>query len=313
MPTAGPMRLLKSLLRFALVLLLVNIIVAVCGWFMLRGTPAWYRPDLMTPDQRRAAAARVEDKLIRMYDWVAATRARRVRAVAATNSPPVPSATAAADFLAHEPAQPFQIAFTEAELNAFFDKWADVGDRRAVLAQYVQNPRLVLREKQIILAGTLKDMGLVVSMEFEPSIDNQANLQMNLVRVVGGVLPLPDIIWARRRKQILNLLTRKLPALQQRATIAPDGTASPAAAEAAMNKLLQAVLGHQTADPVIFLPYDVRNLDHCVPVTVSAVSIQNDTLTLTIQQMTAPQRQALLQRLRMPVAPPPAPETSLSN
>jgi hypothetical protein len=303
------MRLLKALLRFVLIVVLVSIVLAVCGWFMLRGTPAWYRPQILTVQQRQAAAARVEDKLIHIYNWVAATRARRVRAVAATkNAPPsATAASAAADFLAHEPAQPFQISFTETELNAFFDKWADVGDRRAVLAQYVQSPRLVLRDKQIILAGTLKDTGLVVSMEFEPTIDNQGNLQMNMARVVAGVLPLPDVIWARRRKEALGVLTHKLPELQQRASIAPDGTASPAAAEAAMNKLLQAVLGHQTADPVLFLPYDVRNLDHCVPVTVSAVSIQNDTLTMTVQQMTTPQREALLQRLRMPVVAPTPP------
>ncbi len=298
------MRFLKSLLRFAIILLLFSIIFSVAGWFMLRGTPAWYRPDLMTPDQRRAAAARVEDKLIHIYNWVNATRARRQLAVAATKKSPPSTPSAAADFLAHEPAQPFQIAFTEAELNAFFDKWADVADRRAVLAQYVQNPRLVLRDKQIILAGTLKDLGLVVSMEFEPAIDPQGNLQMNLTRVVGGVLHLPDIIWARRRKDILNLLAAKLPILQLRATISPDGTASPAAAEAAINKLLQATFSRQSADPVLFLPYDVTHPDRCVPVTVSAVSIQNDAINLTVQQMTAPQRQELIQRLRTPFTPP---------
>jgi hypothetical protein len=306
-PTAGLMHFLKSLLRFVLILILFSIIVSVAGWFMLRGTPTWYRPDLMTPDQRKAAAARVEDKLIHMYNWVNATRARRVLAVAAAKKAPPSTPSAAVDFLNHEPAQPFQISFTEAELNAFFDKWADAADRRAVLAQYVQDPRLVLRDKQIILAGTLKDLGLVVSMEFEPSIDDQSNLQMNLTRVVGGVLPLPDIIWARRRKQILNLLTQKLPTLQRKATIAPDGTASPAAAEAAMNKLLQATFTRQSADPAIFLPYDMSHPDRCVPVTVSAVSILNDTLTLTVQQMTAPQRQALIERLRTPLTPPTGP------
>lgn len=308
------MRFIKAVLRFVLILVLSGIVLAVCAWFLLRGTPAWYRPDLLTPQERQEAAARVEDKLIHMYNWVAATHARRVLAVDATKAPPSASPStaysAAADFLAHEPAQPFQIAFTETELNAFFEKWADVGDRRAALGQYVQNPRLVLRDHQIILAGTLKDLGLVVSLEFEPKIDNQGDLQTNLVRVVAGKLPLPDIIWAGRRKQALDVLTRQLPELQQRSTIAVDGTASPAAAEASMNKLLQAVLDHQAADPVLFLPYDALRPDRCVPVTVSAVAIQNDTLTMTVQQMTAPQRHALLERLRTPIAvPAPPPKT----
>lgn len=296
------MRFLKTLLRILLMLLFTLVVIAVCGWFMLRGTPAWYRATAITADQRRAAAARVEDKLIHIYNWVAATRARRVRAVAATKS--APTSTAAIDFLAHEPAQPFQITFTETELNAFFEKWADAGDRRQVLAQYVQNPRVVLRDNQIILAGTLKDLGLVVSMEFEPKIDPQGNLQMDLVRVVGGVLPLPDLVWAKRRKQMQTMLTRQLPALQARTYIAPDGTASPATAEASMNKLLQAVLSRQIADPVIFLPYDVQHLDSSVPVTVSAVSIQKDTLTMTVQQMTTAQRQALVEKLRTPTPTP---------
>jgi hypothetical protein len=311
------MRLLKFLLRFVLILVLSSIVLAVFAWFLLRGTPAWYRPDLLTPQERQEAAARVEDKLIHIYNWVAATHARRVLAVDATkkaspSASPSTAVSAAADFLAHEPAQPFQIAFTETELNAFFDKWADVGDRRAALGQYVQNPRLVLRDNQIILAGTLKDLGLVISLEFEPKIDNQGDLQANLVRVVAGMLPLPDIIWAGRRKQALDVLTRQLPELQQRSTIAVDGTASPAAAEASMNKLLQAVLDHQATDPVLFLPYDALRPDRCVPVTVSAVAIQNNTLTMTVQQMTAPQRHALLKRLRTPVAVPTPPEKSPS-
>ncbi len=308
------MKFLKAFLLFVAVLLLGGIVLAVGGWFMLRGTPAWYKPNSRTQAQRRLDADSAEDKLITMRNWAqrvrasAASKSQRTHnsaaaiAAAASSTGPLttdlPTTTQAATVLAHEPQQAFQIQFTDAELNAFFDKWADVGGRRAVFERYIEDPRLILRDNQLILAGNVKDLGTVVSMQFEPTIDEQGNLQMNLVHVLGGILPLPDAMWARQREKIERTLKSNLPTYQQAAKISADGAANSAAASAGMDKLLLAVLHREPADPVVFVPYDRGNLGRSLPVKITAVSIGDNTLTITADQMTSAERDALLQRLR---------------
>jgi hypothetical protein len=293
------MKFLKGFIAVVVVLILGGIIVLVGGWFMLRGTPEWYKPDTSTPEQRQIAARNAEDMFTQMTNWAASARAQHLRAAALENGTTTQAATA----MAHEPSQPFQIQFTDQELNAFFDKWADFRGRREFFEQYVQDPRLVLRNNQLILAGTIKEMNMVVSMQFEPKINEQGRIQMNLVRVLGGILPMPDALWANPRQRIVRMLQSKLPMYQNEATIGSDGSANSAAASIGMNKLLLAVLHRKTADPVLFVPYDVRNLNRTLPVKITAVSIQNNTLTVTAEQMTSAERSALLTKLRAPYMP----------
>src|SRR4051794_13253934 len=292
------MKWLKRLLLLVAVLLLGAMLMSAGGWFLLRGKPAWYHPRTMTAEQRKRAADRAENTLVNIQNWAGGARAARLRASAAAGD--LPTTTQAATALAHEPSQPFQIQFTDEELNAFFEKWADVNGRREYLERFIEDPRLVLRDNQLILAGTVKDLGTVVSMQFEPRIDEHGSLQMNLVRVLGGVLPLPDALWASKRARMEQYLAEKLPTYQQAASVAPDGTANSAAASAAMNKLLQSILHGDPAEPALFVPYDVRQLNRSVPVKITAVTVQNNTLTITAEQMTTREREAMMDRLRAP-------------
>jgi hypothetical protein len=289
------MKIVKALIAVIVVLLLGGVIVVVGAWFMLRGVPEWYKPNTGTPEQMQIAARNAEDMFTRLTNWAASAHARRVRAALTTSQ--------ASIALAHEPSEPFQIQFTDQELNAFFDKWADVNGRREYLEQYIAEPRLVLRNNQLILAGTVKEMNLVVSMEFAPRIDEQGRLQMNLVRVLGGILPMPAALYARPRRKIGRLLESNLPVYQNSATIADDGAANASASAAGMNKLLLAVLNGDSADPVLFVPYDLRNINRTLPVKITALSIENNTLTVTAEQMTAAERAAFLRNLRAPYLP----------
>src|SRR5206468_2826432 len=141
--TDAPMKFLKIFLLLVAIILLGAIVLSVGGWFMLRGTPEWYRPNTATAEQRKAAAVRAEQMFTKMTNWAGGARAARLRAATAVADSP--TTTQAATALAHEPSTPFEIQFTDDELTAFFDKWADANGRREYFEQYVQDPRLVLR------------------------------------------------------------------------------------------------------------------------------------------------------------------------
>jgi len=280
---------LRILLKTAIALLLLVILTVAGLLYMLRGVPKWYRADTLSPEQRQAAARSAEDKYIRMTNWAAAARASYYR------EPKTSQATTA---LEHAPAQPFQIDFSDDELNAFFDKWQEAGNRRELIARYVENPRLVLHDQQLILVGNVREMNTIVSMQFEPAIDSTGNLQMSLQRVLGGILPLPDAMWARQRGRLQHTLERALPAYQKEAKISADGSANGSMASACMNLLLQSVLQNEPSDAVMFIPIAPHTLTPCVPVKITAINISNSKLTMIAEQMTQGEREALLKKVK---------------
>ncbi len=269
------------------------------SYVMLRRTPEWYQPDTSTDDEKSQAARAFENLLTSLYDWSGKQHAVAHRAhLAAQTAAAVQSSTREAQaLLAEKPDEAFQISFTDTQLNAFFNKWADTHDRRAWFEKYVEDPRLVLREKQLIVAGKIKDSGLIVSLVFEPHLDADGALNLNLVQVLAGVLPVPDAMWAGQRRSIEDTLKWKLPPYQQGARITSEGIANGDAGSAAMNELLLATLHGKTASAVIFVPLDAR-LSQDLPVKITALAIHDHTIQMTAEQMSEEERAEFLEELK---------------
>ncbi len=288
----------KKLLWTALILL-VLICLGMWGasYVLLRRTPDWYQPDTSTPDQRSKAAKAFEDILASIHNWGGhhAIQARARLPVQGSHLDPTTQQARAV--LGQKPDEAVQISFTDDELNAFFNKWADGLNRREWINQYVQDPRLVLRENQLIIVGKIKQWDLVVSLIFEPKLDAQGRLNMNLTHVLGGVLPLPDAMWSGTRNSMEDTLRSKLPAYQTGAMITPEGVANGDAGSAAMNQLLLAMLHYKPASPVIFIPLDAR-LSQNLPVKITSVAVHDHTLEMTAEQMSEEERQSFLSRLK---------------
>jgi hypothetical protein len=276
---------------------------------MLRRTPEWYQPDTSTPDQRSKAARAFQDVLTSVYNWGGKHHAMAVNARLSTNPSPGNSATSrqAQTALAEKPDEAFQISFTDTELNAFFDTWENTHDRRAWFEQYVIDPRVVLRENQLILVGKVKESSLIVSLVFEPKLTPDGKLNLNLTNVFGGVLPMPDAMWGGQRKAIENELRGKLPRYQQGAAISAEGIANGDAGSAAMNQMLLATLQYKPTSAVIFVPLDVMHLSQNLPVKITAFSIHDHTLQMTAEQMSEEEREAFLGKLKGEAELSPAP------
>ena len=106
--------------------------------------------------------------------------------------------------------------------------------------------------------------------------------------MLGGRLPLPEALWSKQRDRAARLLASRLPALQRSARIEPDGATNESAIGAAMCELVLQVLNGQPAEPILFLP----RLDEGrgIPVKLTAVSIENQTLGITVEPLGASER-----------------------
>ncbi|CAN5598322.1 hypothetical protein BH09PLA1_BH09PLA1_32820 [soil metagenome] len=277
---------LMLLVALVLVILLGGAIVIVT---MIRSRPDFYRPKQFSAAQRADAARSAEDKFIQIQNQAARTSAEESarRRRAATNSSTQPIVFNG---------EPVTITFTEAELNAFFDKWSNFQNWKGGYENYIEEPVLILRDDRVILAAKMKDPSLVVSLHFEPSIDADGRLNLELARILGGVMPLPEAMIGKYQEKLTSSIARRLPAWQQAAEIDSAGTANANAIAASAGKLLVHMLRHEPSEPVLFLP--VFGQKGSVPVKIQAVQITEGELTVTIQPMSREEQQSLLQRIR---------------
>ena len=291
----------KVILWSAGLLFVAGVGVGAAQLVRLRRTPDWYAPDTSTAEQRATAAGRVEDVLTRLYNWSAGRHARQA------DRQPVAAPTVA------DPGNDalFPLSFTDGQLNAFYDKWSRFQNRQAVVDKYVKDPRVVVQEGHLIVAGQLRDRGVVVSLFFDPSVTPDGRAQMTLSRVMAGVVSVPDVFFDAQRTALQQVLASHLPTNQRAAALDGDGLANGAAATAAMDEMLLAVLRRQPIEPVIFVPVNASPTSPLLPVRISAVTAANHTLAMTAQAVPLAERAKLLEQIKRPDDPDaPVPEAS---
>jgi hypothetical protein len=282
----------RTLLGVALVLF-AAIIFSAGGIILLRGTPDFYQPASMTPEDHAAAARRAEDKLATINNYAADAYSSAVQ-----------SNRAAADGT-HPPAtkpSTFEVAFTDQELNALFQNWSRLNGWKAAYEQYVHDPVLIFRNNRVILAGkaTFSDLNAVVSVHLQPRLTDRGELDLLLVRVQGGRLPLPRALLQKYIDEGREEIQERLPAWQRHARIDANGAANGSTIAAAMGKLALQTLDQEPAAPVAFLPMMVQDIT--VPVKITEVRVEGNTLTLSAELLDAPERAALLEEIREPYA-----------
>ena len=286
------MKWLKRLLRMFALIVVLGAIGAGIAWYLLRGRPSWYDAVAADPAAQQAAAVRAENELKRTIDWAASQQAQERAAISAARTAPTASTAPAPST---RPS--LTVSFTEQELNAAFEKWGRAYGWDTAYGQYIKDPRIVLHDGRLIVAGDVESFGTMVSLHFEPAVDDRRRLQFQLARVLAGRLPLPESAFNNYREKLGTKLQASLPNLQRGAEIKPDGSANDKAVAAALAKLLLNVLDRRPGEAVLFLP---ANQGARVPAKLGDVSIEGDSIDMTVQLMTPQERAELLRRIREP-------------
>lgn len=292
----------KWKLRIALTVgLLVGLVLMLGGgaWYLVRGKPSWYTQSTLSPSERADAARQLENKLIETRNWASASQAaerasdRQARQAASTR--PIGSVVTPAPVVT----EPITVTFTQEELNAFFQKWSVTNGWKSNLDRFVTDPLISLQKNRVIFAGlvTSNSVNSVLSVHFSPRITPEGKLDVNMDRILAGRLPMPEAVLSDYRNKVIEALHQKLPVWQTDAKLDASGTTNQSFVHAAMGKLMLATLTHTPAEPVIFLPIDQRG----IAAKLTGMSVDDGSITFTVERITPEDRADLLERLREPV------------
>lgn len=276
------MKWLKRLLLLVVFLGVFAVAAGAIGVWLARGTPGWYARPRGTPQQLAAAAHRAEEQVQRTLSWASGQ---------AHHSPDTTAPAPSSD-------NSLQISLSEDEVNGFFAKWDQTFGWSGHYSRYLSDPQIVIEDGRLILAGAVKDLGSVMSIEFAPRLAN-GKLYMPVQRVLAGRLPLPQAFWDGYRRRLEQSVLARLPEWQARTEVGPDGTANSDAVAAAMGEMLLNVLNDRPTDPVLFLPYSIQQNHRSLPVKLTGVQVADKMLTLTVEPMNAVERQTLVERIRV--------------
>jgi hypothetical protein len=267
---------------------------SVYSVYLARSTPDWYSaPELAQADQQNLANQSVQTAadLFSYASDVAAAQRRNY--LARQNDPAA----------ATEVIPPKTFTLGEAQVNAFVSQWeSSIGgglDRK--LSPYLSGARVALLDGRLLVAATVRDMGLlsnsIASIEFMPRLDDGGLLHPVLAGVYSGRLPVPLVMLQKQRHSLTLLLNDALPEWQNESGVGPDGMANHAAAVTAVAKIAQAALEDLAIDPVVLIPCAVGDLRRTVPLRITSLIIADRQLTATFSPLSQDQLHSLLREI----------------
>jgi hypothetical protein len=284
------MTLFKRLFYLLAFILLILLATSALGTYLYRGTPNWYRPRIATTEQTKDAANRADQKLLDLFSWAASAQAQQARTLHGITS-------------TREPAVgPKTITFDEDEINSFISSWKTPGTSQLQqrIARYFTDGRVVFESDAIILAGQSPELHTLASAEFDPRIDADGNLHLDLAALRAGRLPVPLSAVSTHLRRLQSLLRQQLILQQPTVNIDPALTANRSALAAGWLRLLLSAMNNQPCDPVLLIPFDISNLRRGMPAKLTAIKVVEGEITLTVEPIPAADRKALIDRLKQP-------------
>ena len=308
---------MKKFLKIAAVVVVLLIVAAAGGgvyvWRGVKAIPKFYSRPVLTGEERLRAIESFDRKVLNLQSSLDQAYVRaNMDPAAATQPATQPAAGGASQVLAAAEAnRPLSVTFTGPELGTYFDKWLrDSGYERRV-AKYMTDPRLVLEDGRLILAGQMPEFDAVVSLHFRPSVDEAGVVHLKLEDVYAGRIPLPASAFEKFKRRTAEALVEKVPALQREADISADGFANDAAVQLAAQRQLAELLEEGEVERVVaFLPLPGRGN---VPARVSTLRVDEEGLTLGVELMNRADRAAFLAEIRKPNASRDAGETARAD
>jgi hypothetical protein len=286
----------KRIIRTLASALAMLLIVGGISWYLYHQNPSWYHLKLSDSQTHQSTVNDAIQKLGGTFSWAAGIRAQFVRQSRGES----PSATSTSASTSAFAAGPNTITLTEDEINALLQNWNDpeTGDLQQGLQDHFSNGCVALVDHQIILAAESKELGAVLSIVFEPTVNDSGQLDLQMQGIYIGRLRIPHAALAGKLGELRQTLAAGLAEDQPVAHISASMVANPEAAGAGWTRMLIDAIDGQPSEPVIFMPFDLRVTSQLLAVHVTNVQISEGSITLTLEPISVDQRKEIEARLK---------------
>lgn len=273
-------------------MLLVLITLGVSGWLAVNATPSWYKAMVAGKESDVEDARRVQETMSTAQAWGDTvytheySKSRRT----ARGVPPSDQLT---------------IAFTQDQINAFLHKWWEYYGKVQMdgqtLNELFASPAVRLDAGQITIAGRVKSIadGKVIGLHFRPAMTADSKLRLSGTGITAGLLNVPDAIWAKPRGVLVKTMTDMLTTARRSADLDAGGAANSQAVSALLLGMAVDALENRASSDILLLPLFAQGeREKALPVRVKTLEIENGQITLTVQYLSAKERESLLAELR---------------
>ncbi|MEM1011378.1 MAG: hypothetical protein AAGI46_04050 [Planctomycetota bacterium] len=279
-----PSRLRRWLVRLGVLMLLLIAGLAGVGWYAKKAAssvPAFYSEARLSGADRLEAIASIERKFLNFQGDLGESTAVSLR-----NDSDI---------------EPVRVSFSGEELDVYFDKWLSDSGYREPMAKYLADPRLVIHDGRLILAGraTLDGLGeVVVSIRLLPSVAESGRARLVLEDFAAGTITLPDALVSVLRQKAIDGLGMQAENERAAVEIATDGTANDAAITLAVDHQLRRLLARQPVDDIVLFPPVLGRGN--VAARVVGLSVEDGVLTLDVLPLSPEEREDLVDELQAP-------------
>ncbi len=280
-----PSTVRRWLVRLGVLAILLLAGVAGFVWYAASAAgdiPSFYSRERLSDQARLDALASVERKFLNFQGGLSES-----------------SATTETDTKA-EP-EPVSVRFNADEIDAYFEKWLDDNGYREPMAKHLADPRLVIHDGRIVLAGKSNINGfgdVIVSVRFLPSIGDNGRARLILEDVAAGTFTLPEAAVTAMRQKSVDALGEADPTVREDVAIDEDGMANDAAVALAIDGQLRRLLASEPVEDMILFPPVIGRGN--VAARVVELVIEEDKLRLDVLPLSREEREQLVEELRRP-------------
>jgi hypothetical protein len=282
--------MLRKVLWSLVALLVVGCLLALWAFWVATRIPLWYLPvtKLATTEQSdqewqvRNKMAEAQTWANHHHAWEAATSAGRTP-------------------LGKAPERELTVSFTQDEINAFVGVWYnDYGQKliggKERFSEVFCKPMVVIRPDCITMAGTMPMLGnRVVSLDLEPKVES-GMLNLRILRIRMGDLPVPDFAWSRARADLLKSLKAIREDSQRWAKVDDSGAGNGALVTAILTQQGMDALEKKPTWNVLFIPMELGKAG--LPVQLRTCELADGQITLTSQPIPRAERKGLLEAVK---------------
>ncbi len=200
------------------------------------------------------------------------------------------------------------VVLTADQINGLIAKWTSSMGIQDRMSDYVKDLRVRLADGKITIAGEAVEYGRVISVVLEPrqAVDGNARLVLDAIRVGDATLPL--VALNKQQAQLNDTLARRASAMKDRLSIDDRGLATRQTGDIYYTSLLTRLLSGQEADAFAFLGTAQDRGESPVATRIKQMKVDDGKLTLTLEVLSAAERESLVADLKQTAEPAAKPQ-----